>query len=446
MKHVQRFRGVDTTFHPPKKSPYWGDCTLCSPTGNVTPPSRTAFAMKIRRCAHLFVELDQEPRFDFSLLLSGGDGLDRSTRWRAYAPHLSEPVQVTLSHLQVLEACDREEGCDLAELSTRFGESEVKSLCDSGLLLRCGSQERDSNELRDTTLREVAWWPIAAIAQWHGTWVDVDIEARNEAGLMLTSEQMVGAFGESPEPEYWRRKRSTSIPVATPLRTKFDELLANRKTCRNFDTKKSVSADDLATMLHRVWGAIGTLELAPGAVAVKKYSPAGGGLHAVEAYLLAQRVEGLAPGLYHYLSLEHGLEMIRSLDSQEAASYAHRFVAGQNWFENVPVMVIMTARFDRLFWKYRRHTKAWRVVHLDVGHLSQTMYLSAADLGLGAFVTAAINDGLIEEMLELTPMREGAIAIVGFGPRAATKTTLELDDLTPTAASLAAAARRADSG
>jgi putative peptide maturation dehydrogenase len=191
---------------------------------------------------------------------------------------------------------------------------------------------------------------------------------------------------------------------------------------------------------------MGTLELAPGAVAVKKTSPAGGGLHAVEAYLLVQRAEGLTPGFYHYLSLEHALEPMRALTTEEAASYAHRFVAGQNWFANVPVMVIMTARFDRLFWKYRRHTKAWRVVHLDVGHLSQTMYLSAADLGLGAFVTAAINDRLVEQALELTPMREGAIAIVGFGPRAETKTTLELDDLTPTPASLAAAANRKPGG
>jgi putative peptide maturation dehydrogenase len=193
-------------------------------------------------------------------------------------------------------------------------------------------------------------------------------------------------------------------------------------------------------MLHRVWGAIGTLELAPGAIAVKKNSPAGGGLHAVEAYVLVQRAEGLAPGLYHYLAVEHALEPLQALAADEAARLAHRFVAGQNWFANVPVMVVMTARFDRLFWKYRRHTKAWRVVHLDVGHLSQTMYLSAADLGLGAFVTAAINDREVEQALALTPMREGAIAVVGFGPRAARKTTLELDDIVPTAASRASAA------
>ena len=212
-------------------------------------------------------------------------------------------------------------------------------------------------------------------------------------------------------------------------------MLARRKTCRNFDAVAEVSQHDLTIMLHRVWGAIGTLELAPGAVAVKKNSPAGGGLHAVEAYILAQRVEGLKPGLYHYLALRHALEPMQLLDPSDAAAMAHRFVAGQHWFNKVPVMVIMTVRFDRLFWKYRRHAKAWRVAHLDAGHLSQTMYLSAADLGLGAFVTAAINDHAIEQSLALAPMREGAIALVGFGPRAAVKTTLELDELMPTDAS-----------
>lgn len=173
---------------------------------------------------------------------------------------------------------------------------------------------------------------------------------------------------------------------------------------------------------------------------MKKTSPAGGGLHATEAYLLVQRAEGLAPGLYHYLPMQHALEPMRVMDAAAAATLAHGFLAGQHWFANVPVLVVMTARFDRLFWKYRRHTKAWRVVHLDVGHLSQTMYLSAADLGLGAFVTAAINDRSIEPALGLVPMQEGAIAIVGFGPRSDAPTHIELDGLTPTPAALAASA------
>jgi putative peptide maturation dehydrogenase len=388
--------------------------------------------MRLRRCASLFVELDQEVRFEFKTLLEGGDGLCRSPRWLAWAPHLKSPATLSIQHLSVLENCNCELGEELSTL-TKSGPSEViKELADMGLLLEVRDLDNESDQhfSRDSTIRDIAWWPPAAIAQAHGAWDGIDIQARNEVGLMLSSEQMVEAFGPAP-PQVYRRGEQPGVALPKPMRTGFDELLAERKTCRNFDGGAVLGAQDFATMLRRVWGVTGTLELAPGAVAVKKTSPAGGGLHAVEAYVLVQRVEGLACGFYHYLAHEHALEPMESLTPEGAADYAYRFVAGQNWFANVPVMVVMTARFDRLFWKYRRHTKAWRVVHLDVGHLSQTMYLSAADLGLGAFVTAAINDRLVEQALALTPMREGAIAIVGFGARSNTKTTLELDDLVP---------------
>jgi putative peptide maturation dehydrogenase len=382
----------------------------------------------------VFVELDDQPRFDFATLLAGSDGLDRTPRFLAYAAHLDQPVPVDVVQLVLLQKLSALASSDWQALCAEHDASALQGLLDLGLLIG-EHADHDALRDRDVALRDVAWWPPAAIAHAHGRWQDVDIQARNEQGLMLSSEQLVDAFGPAPEPEHIRHGDRAPLPLPAPATSAFDDLLARRKTCRNFDATAELSQHDLAIMLHRVWGAIGTLELAPGAIAVKKNSPAGGGLHAVEAYLLAQRVEGLAPGLYHYLAFRHALEPLQALDASEAAALAHRFVAGQHWFDNVPAMVVMTARFDRLFWKYRRHAKAWRVAHLDAGHLSQTMYLSAADLGLGAFVTAAINDHAIEQSLALAPMREGVIALVGFGPRAARKTTLELDELTPTAAS-----------
>ncbi len=394
--------------------------------------------MQVRRCAHLFVELDEEPRFDFQSLLSGEAGLSREGRWLACSAHLDEAVPVTLAQLAVLQALPAHEDCDWSALQGQHDPVVLGELYAAGLLVG-DTHEHTELRARDQALRDVPWWPAAALAHAHGRWQEVDIEARNERGMMLSMQQMTDAFGHAPEHEYARRDDHAALALPRPEVLPFDALLAKRKTCRNFDDGALVSRAELATMLHRVWGAIGTLELAPGAVAVKKNSPAGGGLHAVEAYVLVQRAEGLAPGLYHYLALQHALEPMQTLDAAEAAALAHCFVAGQHWFANVPVMVIMTARFDRLFWKYRRHTKAWRVAHLDVGHLSQTMYLSAADLGLGAFVTAAINDRAIEQALDLPQLREGAIALVGFGPRAAIKKTLELDDLKPTRASMASA-------
>jgi putative peptide maturation dehydrogenase len=386
--------------------------------------------MLIQRCTQIMVELDAEPRFALESLLSGGDGLDATPRWMAYAAHLDAPVQVNLSELQALENIGSEPPKPLADLIQLHDETLLNGLLKKGLLLNDSAQHAQWRE-RDQVLRDVAWWPPAAIAMAIGRWSEVDIGERNERGLMMSSQDMVDAFGAAPEPEYLRNKNSKPVALSKPQKTEFDTLLSKRKTCRNFDPDQSISAEDLATMLHRVWGVIGTLELAPGAVAVKKNSPAGGGLHATEAYVLVQRAEGLTPGIYHYLSMQHALEPMQLSTQAAMRELMYQCVAGQEWFQDVPVMVVMAARFDRLFWKYRRHTKAWRVVHLDVGHLSQTMYLSAADLGLGAFVTAAINDHTIEQALGLQTLKEGAIVIVGFGPRLPNSTVLELDNLTP---------------
>ena len=386
--------------------------------------------MLIQRCAQLMLELDAEPRFALESLLSGGNGLDNSPRWMAYASHLDEPVQVSLAELHVLESVPENSPAAFAELSTRLDEALLHALLDKGLLLSDSEQHARWQE-RNQVVRDVAWWPPAAIAMTSGRWKEIDIGAREKSGVTMSSQDMVDAFGAAPEPEYRRDENAKPVALAKPEKTGFDDLLSKRKTCRNFDPDKSISAQDLATMLRRVWGAIGTLELAPGAVAVKKNSPAGGGLHATEAYVLVQRAEGLEPGVYHYLSMQHALEPMHAYTQAEMRELMYRCVAGQQWFQDVQVMVVMTARFDRLFWKYRRHAKAWRVVHLDVGHLSQTMYLSAADLGLGAFVTAAINDHTIEQTLGLQTLKEGAIVIVGFGPRLPNSTVLELDNLTP---------------
>ena len=386
--------------------------------------------MHLRRCQHLMVELDQEPRFAFEDLLQGGDGLDRSPRWLAFAAHLDAPVEVDLPQLAVLAAVDREAWQPRQALEQRHGADAIGALAESGLLLSDAPEAAAWRE-RDAVAREIAWWTPALIAQAHGGWRDLDIQDRGERGLMLSSQQMVEAFGAAPDPAPRRRPGAPLQALPLAPATPFDALLAARRTCRNFDRAAELSLADLACMLRRVWGAVGTRTLAPGAVAVKKTSPAGGGLHATEAYLLVQRVEGLAPGLYHYLAMEHALEPLQALDAAGAAALAHRFVAGQDWFEDAPVMVVMAARFDRLFWKYRRHAKAWRVVHLDMGHLSQTMYLSATELGLGSFVTAAINDRAVDLALGLAPLREAAVALVGFGPRAAERRVLELDDYDP---------------
>ena len=89
----------------------------------------------------------------------------------------------------------------------------------------------------------------------------------------------------------------------------------------------------------------------------------------------------------------------------------------------------MASRFERNFWKYRNHAKAYRATILDVGHLSQTLYLAATELGLAAFITAAINEGDIEDAFGLDPMQQGVMSVSGFGHRGVERNDIEFDPL-----------------
>ncbi len=179
-------------------------------------------------------------------------------------------------------------------------------------------------------------------------------------------------------------------------------------------------------MLQRCFGATGTYVLDADSTFLKKNAPSAGGLHPTEAYLLIQHVDGITPGLYHYHPLDHALTR---LEDQSAIhiGLAKKICAGQPWFSDAHVQVILVARFARSHWKYRNHAKAYRAVILDVGHLSQLLLTCATEQGLGAFVTAAINEKDIEAALDLDGMEQGVLAVCGFGHRSAQMATTEFD-------------------
>jgi hypothetical protein len=62
---------------------------------------------------------------------------------------------------------------------------------------------------------------------------------------------------------------------------------------------------------------------------------------------------------------------------------------------------------------------------MDAAHLSQTLYLVAAELGLGAYFTLGINGRDIERRLRLDGVERGAIAVCGCGLRSPHRSPLE---------------------
>ncbi len=377
---------------------------------------------RLRRCAALFLQPRERLTLDLGALLGGGNPLRVEPEWVALAPHLGREVALGPAAVLALGQIGESQWTDRAQIAVQVSEATLRELLDAGLLIEEGAEPAAEQALR------AGWWhPLNALAHAGSRWSGTDSEAaRREARFEAVSD-LVAAQGAPPPHYHTRADAQTRCALPAPVRTVLDDLLARRATCRNFDPAAALPLATLSALLKRVFGAQGEETLAPGAVAVKKMSPSGGALHPLEAYLLVQRVEGLESGLYHYHVGAHALDRLRLLDAPAARALALVAVAGQDYFAAAPVLLVLSARFPRSHWKYRNHPKIYRAIVLEAGHLSQNLYLAATEHGLGAFITAAINEVELEQAFGLTPFAEGPLAVCGIGARAGERCTVEFD-------------------
>lgn len=381
--------------------------------------------MRVRRCAVVMLEPRERLAFDLAMVAEGGSGLYQVVEWFAVAPHLSTDVTLSNEEVVLLGALSPSDWRDVEELRTQYSSDALNGLLAKQLLI----EESSSANSRDGLLRDSYWRSTSAVMHYASRWQSVDTEQRERDFLRDSDGTLLDHLGAAPPPvrERATAARRQSLPPATP--TPFDALLLKRVTCRNYDRSRELGLAEFSSVLFRTFGARAVVETAPGVRLLKKGVPSAGGLHPTEAYLLVQRVEGVAPGLYHYHPIDHALEPIRLLSPDETTGLARQFVAAQAYFVDAHVLVIPTSRFRRNFWKYRNHAKAYRALTLDVGYLSHTIYLSATELGLAAFITAAINEVDIEQAFGLDPLEEGPLAVCGFGIRAAERKEVEFDPL-----------------
>jgi SagB-type dehydrogenase family enzyme len=205
------------------------------------------------------------------------------------------------------------------------------------------------------------------------------------------------------------------------------ETLLARHTCRDFfDTPVSILS--LATILYGTLADKKETEYdAP--IGAQKFgfrrtSPSAGGLQATEGYVWVRNVEDLAPGIYHYISEQHVLEKVRELPPEVISTY----LCGQHWANNLAFAIFFTSRFDKLWWKYP-HSRAYRPMLLDVGHLSQTANLLITALGLHPWLTGYFHDKEINELLEVNLPSEHVIFLVGAGHGTGSSYTKEVREL-----------------
>lgn len=223
---------------------------------------------------------------------------------------------------------------------------------------------------------------------------------------------------EPPPPICREVSTAYRVPLAKaetdPLHRKdFLDVLTHRRSTRDF-SGEPVPFEAISALLR--WAG-GITEIDEPTQTAFKTSPSGGGRHPTEIYLHAHRVAGLRGGLYHVNTKRDELELVGP-PLPPAALVG--LLGDQDWVADSGCLVLYTSVLARSTWKYST-PRTYRMLHLDVGHLSQTVYLLAAALGLGATFTAAIQDERLEDLLGIDATDELVMgcSVIGMPTRTA---------------------------
>jgi SagB-type dehydrogenase family enzyme len=155
-------------------------------------------------------------------------------------------------------------------------------------------------------------------------------------------------------------------------------VLEHRKSVRRRG-RVPISRQDLGEFLFRTARVRAAFD-ANGMTCTSRPYPGGGACHELEIYLVVDDCSCLAPGVYHYDAVMHALAPVASASAQTRKLLTDASGACAAQF-TPEVLLVITARFARLSWKYE--SIAYATILKDVGVLYQTMYLVATSMGLG---------------------------------------------------------------
>jgi len=184
----------------------------------------------------------------------------------------------------------------------------------------------------------------------------------------------------------------------------FLKTAAERRSVRDY-VRRPIAFEELSQL---VWATQGITARASGFEF--RTVPSAGALYPIETYVVANRVEGLLPGIYHYSVKKTHLVLIRE---GVFGSELSRAALGQEMLEETACVFVWTAMVERSKWKYRE--RAYRYIYMDAGHIGQNLYLAATALGLGCCTVGAFFDEEVDQLIGIDGKSEISVYLGAVG-------------------------------
>jgi SagB-type dehydrogenase family enzyme len=184
--------------------------------------------------------------------------------------------------------------------------------------------------------------------------------------------------------------------------------IEGRRSVRHY-THDPLTLEELAFLC---WSTQGIVEVKAPYYTLRNV-PSAGGRHAFETYLLINRVEGLKPGLYRYLAFSHSLVPVNV--SKGVTDRVMAASLGQAFVRSSAATFIWSAVIYRMAWRYSE--RAYRLVHLDCGHVCQNLYLAGEQIGCGTCAIGAFDDQQMADVLGIDGGEEFVVYCAAVGKK-----------------------------
>lgn len=200
-----------------------------------------------------------------------------------------------------------------------------------------------------------------------------------------------------------------ALPDPTELPEPLDGALRARLSCRAF-VDEPVTLPQLATLLWSGYGVHGPVDAGPLELQARTV-PSGGGLYPLELHVLARSVDGLDPGVHHYVPTHHGLEAVR--DGLVPSRLTTYLFMGQPYAAEAAAVIVLAGVPGRSLWKYG--DRGYRYLLMEAGHVAQNINLAAIQLGLGSCNLGGFFDDELAGLLRLDVEEEFPVYAVAVG-------------------------------
>ena len=209
----------------------------------------------------------------------------------------------------------------------------------------------------------------------------------------------------------------TKLP---PIAESISEVINSRTSVRDFK-RTNLSLKKLSALLNYSCGVRDTISAYNRRDITLRNFPTPGGLQCTEFYLVANEVENIPQGLYHYNSTQNYLALL------ERGNFRWRVAnccSQHEWLAEASVVIFIAPDISRLTWKYSAYG-SYRLAHLETGVVGQNLHLVATALELGSCMVFGFDDEYTDSLLGLDGLQEFTILLVAVGDKINKKSLLQ---------------------